>query len=389
MKKLKNKIFWTILIILSLFLITLLIIYNYQNYNLAKEDVKRSLYKTNDFKLFKENESKEFMDITMYTIVLNKNNKVIDIINPRDDYNDNILNIVNDIIENNSVSTIYIGNLYFNRYSYNYNINNYIIILDNLEINNNLLIIIKTTIALFIICEVIIIIISYLLSSWLIKPVEESFNKQKQFIADASHELKTPIAVIMVSADCLEEEYEKKYIDNIKQESDNMNRLVTSLLDLTKVENSNKVHEKVNLSKLVEKSILPLESLTYEKHITLKYNIESNIYYSCNKDEIVQLINILLDNAIKHTFKNGDIIVELKYNKGNVLLEVINKGVAIAKGEEEKIFARFYRSDKSRNRSNGNYGIGLAIAKRITQNHHGSIKARSKDGYTTFSVILK
>ena len=170
-----------------------------------------------------------------------------------------------------------------------------------------------------------------------------------------------------------------------------MNKLIRNLLDLAKIENENtdKSDEIINLSKLVEMSILTFESLAYEKDIELTYDIEKELSFKGNSEEIKELMSILLDNAIKHSKKKGQIKVTLKTDKNHLILKVMNKGEPIPPGEEEKIFERFYRVDKARNRKENRYGLGLAIAKGIVNNHHGKITASSKEEYTTFTVVLK
>ena len=126
----------------------------------------------------------------------------------------------------------------------------------------------------------------------------------------------------------------------------------------------------------------------FENKIKYEYYINENIFYKCNGEQIKQVVGILIDNAIKHTKKNGQVIVSLNKNKNNIVLKVKNSGEPIQKGEEEKIFERFYRSDESRNRDSKRYGLGLAIAKSIVEKHHGKIKAYSNNGITTFTVIF-
>ncbi len=209
-------------------------------------------------------------------------------------------------------------------------------------------------------------------------------------MADASHELKTPIAVIMANAEALEKEpEEKKWLNNIKSEADRMNELVTSLLDLAKLEEGKEVQQEENLSKIVEMSVLTFESLMYENKIELEYDIQKDINIKCNSSQIKQLVAILIDNAIKHSETNGKISIALKKQKNDTVLTVSNRGKEIPKEIREKIFERFYRADESRNRDTNRYGLGLAIAKNIVENHNGKISVESEKGITTFKVVLK
>ena len=416
MKKLKSKLFWTIFVILSLFLTTILMIFNYQDYHQAKMMVEQNLTRMNNDRnhnsmpiKIPDNDTnnnppeedsppvdaiRRFMDATIYTVLLDENNDIIELISHTEEgtVEENIQEVALEIIEDNETDTIYIGNLYTTRYSYQYQPNNHITIIDNREINHRLMNSLQLSILLFILLEIIILIISQTLSAWMIKPVKTSFNKQKQFIADASHELKTPLAIIMASAESIQvKEKNQKWLDNIKSESERMNKLIRNLLDLAKIENENtdKSDEIINLSKLVEMSILTFESLAYEKDIELTYDLEKELSFKGNSEEIKELMSILLDNAIKHSKKKGQIKVTLKTDKNHLILKVMNKGEPIPPGEEEKIFERFYRVDKARNRKENRYGLGLAIAKGIVNNHHGKITASSKEEYMTFTVVLK
>ena len=198
------------------------------------------------------------------------------------------------------------------------------------------------------------------------------------------------MSVIVASSEALETNpSEKKWLTNIKNEADRMNNLITDLLELASSENEgNLTYTEGNLSKAVELSVLTFEGRAYEKKIQLDYDIEKNIVIKMNENSIRQVVEILLDNAIKHTKEQGMVKVSLKKNN-NIELIVSNEGEPIPKGEEEKIFERFYRVDKSRNRKDNRYGLGLAIAKNIVLNHHGIIKAESSNGITSFKVILK
>ena len=169
-----------------------------------------------------------------------------------------------------------------------------------------------------------------------------------------------------------------------------MNNLITDLLEMAESENGIKENYVLeNLSKVIEISILTFEALIFEKQIKLQYDIQESISLKCNINQIKQLVSILIDNAVKHSDLNGEIIITLKKEKGNIILSVTNKGKEIPNMEREKIFERFYRLDESRNRNENRYGLGLAIAKNIVTNHNGTIQVNCENGYTTFKVIIK
>lgn len=237
---------------------------------------------------------------------------------------------------------------------------------------------------------VIIYIIAKNISKLIVKPVEESFEKQKQFVSDASHELKTPLAVIEANADVLQSKQgDSKWLGYIQNEVQSMNKLVNDLLVLAKMENTNTINkQKFNISKEVEMSVAVFESMIYEKNITLETNIDENIIFNGDSEDIKHIISILLDNAIKHTEKGNKIIVNFEKEKNDVKIEVKNQGEPIAEEDRERIFERFYRIDKARNRSEKRYGLGLSIAKSIVDKYKGTIKANSKDGYTSFVVRI-
>lgn len=419
MEKLKKKIFWVIFFILTIFLLSILCIFNYQSYNQEKKVVKDNLTRMEDNRSeqFKpdeldkkeldkntednsnkmENQLQEppvFMDAIAYTAIYNDENEVIDILNhTQNNFSyDEIKEVAEKILKENQTKTMKIGNLYWERYSYSYKEHNSLIIIDNTTIQSKLISLLKTSITIFILLEIMIIIVSVEITSWIIRPVLESFERQKQFIADASHELKTPITVIMANAEALENEPdEKKWLENIRSEAKRMNDLVTDLLDLAKLENgiNKENYHMENLSKVIEKTLLTFESLMYENNIKLEYDIMENINIICNINQMKQLVAILLDNAIQHSEKNGEIKLLLTKEKNDVVLKVSNKGKEIPKEIQEKIFERFYRADESRNRDGNRYGLGLAIAKNIVTNHNGKIAVQSDNKYTTFIVRIK
>ena len=409
MKKLKIKVFTTIFLILSISMLTILCLYNSINYYQEKKTISLNLERMivegermnldspkkdndEDLNIPKLDEPKRFMDVTMYTVILNHSDISHIISHTRDENVPSEIEVeASKILKQNSIDKIHIGNLFLERYSYRYEKDSQIIILDHLDVNHLLRRNFLFSFLIFLIFEVFSFFISTIISKWIIEPVEVSFRKQKQFIADASHELKTPLSVIMASADALENDGNQKWLANIQSEANRMSHLIKSLLDLAKLENEDisVSFENQNLSKVIELAILPFESLAFEKNVILNYDLGEDISFSCQVDEIKQLVAILMDNAVKHSRENGTISVFLKQKKDNILFQVINMGDEIPKGEEEKIFERFYRIDKARNRNENRYGLGLAIAKSIVLRHHGEIRAYSHDEITTFEVLFK
>ncbi len=415
-KKLSNKIFYTLILILSISILTVVGIFNIQNYYEQKKSINNSLnvsmtkkdrkvipptkiadasepvddvtHNTEDMK----NKNIKFMDSVIYTILLDDNNNILEVINHSNDEtsSEKISSIAKKILSNKNIKDRYIGNLYLSDYSYAYSKGDTLIILDNSKIKSSLLLSLEVSLFIFIILEILVIVLSKYLTIWIIKPVKESFAKQKQFIADASHELKTPLSVIVASSEAIDiTNQNSKWLKNIEYEANRMNLLISKLLDLAKSERMEEiVLVNNNLSKTIELSLLTFEGRAFEKDLKLSYEIEDNINILMDEDSIKELVEILLDNAIKHSKKNGSIKVSLKKDS-QVTLLVQNEGDPIPKGEEEKIFERFYRVDKSRNRKDNRYGLGLAIAKNIVLSHKGKIKASSLDRVTTFQVTFK
>lgn len=391
MKKLRNKVYVTILFILTIFQIVFCLFFNVSIYKKEKDTLDNNIKMLSsiDDDTY-QNENNIFLDYNVYTVLLTDNNEMLGIIshNYNTKVDNSIVKIAKMIIRTKDIKKV--NNLYFDRYLYYFKDGSYITIIDNYKHQQKLILSLEVSILIFLFFEVIVFYLSKLITDYIIEPAYESYNKQKEFIEDASHELKTPLSVILASCEAYETFKDKKYLDTIKDETLKMNKLVCDLLDLSKLEDDDvkKTFTNINLSKLVTKQILTFEPLAFEKNITFEDLVQDNINIYCNSEDIQSLIEIIIDNAISHSYKNNKITVSLNSLKDNVTLKITNAGEPIKKEEEDKIFERFYRSDKSRNRNKSRYGLGLAIAKRIVLNHNGSIKASSKNGFTTFTIIL-
>lgn len=391
MKKLRNKVYVTILFILTIFQIVFCLFFNVSIYKKEKDTLDNNIKMLSsiDDDTY-QNENNIFLDYNVYTVLLTDNNEILGIIshNYNTKVDNSIVKIAKMIIRTKDIKKA--NNLYFDRYLYYFKDGSYITIIDNYKHQQKLILSLEVSILLFLFFEVIVLYLSKLITDYIIEPAYESYNRQKEFIEDASHELKTPLSVILASCEAYETFKDKKYLDTIKDETLKMNKLVCDLLDLSKLEDEDvkKTFTNVNLSKLVTKQILTFEPLAFEKNITFEDLVQDNINIYCNSEDIQSLIEIIIDNAISHSYKNNKITVSLNSLKDNVTLKITNAGEPIKKEEEDKIFERFYRSDKSRNRNKSRYGLGLAIAKRIVLNHNGSIKASSKNCFTTFTIIL-
>ncbi|MDD6381423.1 MAG: HAMP domain-containing sensor histidine kinase [Lachnospiraceae bacterium] len=236
-----------------------------------------------------------------------------------------------------------------------------------------------------------VIIISVLLAKYLVKPIEENMRRQRAFVADASHELKTPLAVVDVNIDMARSTKDNdKYLGYIKGETKKMNRLIQELLTLANVEDSEseKNLETFDLSENIEGVILPFEAAAFEKGVTIEQNITPEINFTGNPIDISRMAETLIENAIDHAQAGTSVDVKLYISSKHIYFTVGNHGETIDPESQKHLFERFYRADKARNRKEGHFGLGLAIAKAIVDRHNGTISVSSADGYTLFTVAL-
>lgn len=236
---------------------------------------------------------------------------------------------------------------------------------------------------------VVLFFIAIFLANRIVAPLEESYKRQKQFVSDAGHELKTPVAVVNANAELLSREIgENQWLSNIQYENERMSALISQLLDLARTENVTPPMETVDLSRLVYGETLPFEAIAYENGLRLEQDVAQDVQVYGNSLQLKQLISILLDNAIRHSSNGSGIALRLQKGKTQVHLSVVNDGEAIPAEQRKYLFERFYRADAARNDENQHYGLGLAIAKAIVIAHKGTIQVQCADGKVTFLVAL-
>lgn len=238
-----------------------------------------------------------------------------------------------------------------------------------------------------------VIIVLYFVARFLarkiVEPLEESYEKQKQFISDAGHELKTPISVVNANAEILSRELgENKWLSNIQYENERMGKLIAQLLELARTENVTYEMEKIDFGHLVKGEALPFEMVAFENALELNTDILEGICVDGNSMQLKQLVAILVDNAIRHGVGGKEVALSLKTEKHTAKLSVINAGEEIPFEQREKLFERFYRTDDVRNSKENHYGLGLAIAKAIVTAHRGKIEVHCYNGKVEFVVTL-
>lgn len=272
-----------------------------------------------------------------------------------------------------------------------------IVLLDRTYLQNTVTQLLKSFLLVGCISLTVLLFISFYLTNKALKPIKETFEKQKQFIADASHELKTPLTIIKTNTSLVLSnpndtvKNQSKWINYISSQCDRMSELVNEMLSLAKLDvEENKIElQSINVSKVVQSIMLGFDAIIFENGIKLEENISNDIFINGDTEDIKKLFNILMDNAIKHCNKGGKITIDLFKDKNKIKLIVKNTGEGIEPEYLEKIFERFYRVDTSRVRETGGYGLGLSIAKSITTQHKGRIYAKSNVGEdTTFIVEL-
>ena len=234
----------------------------------------------------------------------------------------------------------------------------------------------------------VLFVISAFIARRIVKPLEENDKRQKRFVSDAGHELKTPIAVISANSELLKREIgESEWLDNIDYENERMSDLVKQLLVLSHAESGDLPKETLDFSKLVDGEALPFESLAFEKGKRIDSDIEQGLFVEGNPNQLRQLVSILLDNALEHG--TGERIeLSLCREKHSARLTVSNNSAEMSEEKLSRLFERFYRADEARSADGSHYGLGLSIAKAVTEAHGGEIRAQYGDGKIHVTVSL-
>lgn len=232
---------------------------------------------------------------------------------------------------------------------------------------------------------------SRIISRWLTQPIEDMISSEKKFISNASHELKTPLAVIRANTQLLQKEIsaDNKHLEYIHQETERMIVLVNKMLTLVRLDTAqNQAQPKrFRVDEALYDIIYPMESVAYEKKIRMTVDIQEEMYIDGIEDQIQNLLSILLNNAISYTPEYGEIVIRAYIQAKKFYLKVSNSGDPIPEEIRDRLFERFFRADEARE-YNGHYGLGLSIASSIAANHGGRIRVDYEDHKNVFSVVL-
>ena len=230
---------------------------------------------------------------------------------------------------------------------------------------------------------VMVLLLLMPLSARIVRPIAQSYEKQKQFITDAGHELKTPITIIRADADVLDEELpDSEWITDIRTQTDRLSSLTNDLIYLSRMEESDAKPPMLDfsLSDAVSDTAQPFQSVARMQNKSFTVQVQPMLTLRGDEKSVRKLVSVLLDNAMKYSPEGGSIALSLKKNGRQILLSVTNTATNIEKGNQDRLFDRFYRADASRNSETGGFGLGLAIAKAVVDAHKGKIAAVSPDG---------
>lgn len=348
------------------------------------------------FDIFENNIPQVLNNTSAFYLVVNKNKQIISIndgnlMQPIE--NQEAKNYVKQIFENNkSCGSIKKDNTVYSYTTHDNNDLKLIIFINDSFTDTSTGNLLKISLLIGILIWLILFVLIIIVSGYVVKPVADSMERQKQFISNASHELKTPITVISTTIDIIENKKGKdRWTECIKEQSKKMYHLVTELLDLSRlleVHTARSSFKINNISNIISDSLLYFESMLFENGKTLTQDIENDITLNCDENKIAQLIYILMDNALKYSDDNSEISFSLKKAKDSVIINCANPCSNFSASDTSKLFKRFYRSDNDHSHETSGFGLGLSIAQAIAQLHNGTISASYKDNVISFTVIL-
>lgn len=323
---------------------------------------------------------------TFYSVLLSPDGDVMDAENTSARYSDDELVIIAQKVRNEKEQGVS-GSLLYRYKAYG----EYILVafMDNAVMQESITTLFRYTLILGGIAIIVMFFFARIAAQKIVQPLEESYQKQKQFISDAGHELKTPISVVSANAEMIERQVgTNQWLANIQHENIRMGRLVMQLLELARTEQVVSEKTEIDFSHLVLGETLPFETVAFERGLTLESDISENICITGNAQQLAQLVSILIDNGIRHSADGGAVTVSLMAEKGNAVLSVRNMGNPIPAEKQKYLFERFYRVDEARNGEENHYGLGLAIAKSIVTVHGGTIRVCCQDKTIEFSARL-
>lgn len=404
-KKLKRKFIMITMTFITLILVTVLAILCFDSYQRTKTDITNSLnfalYKYNDHPTFEIDFSRENPknnndprpNMNSFTIITDSSNNILELYSRNyqisNETSQNLIDSINDKSEGILISQ----NLAYKKDTKD---EGYVYAFVDISIaKENLISMLMTAILIAIGSILAFLILTILLANWSLRPVAISWQQQKQFLADASHELKTPLTVILANTDLSltkkqDESKLKQSLQSIQSESMRMKKLVEDLLFLAKndTQKENVLNSICNISDIALSCVLSFETIAFEKGIILESDIQENQLALGNENQFKQLISIFLDNATKYTPTGKKIHFTLKKKDNQILIIIHNEGSYIDKENIKHIFDRFYRCDPAR-KYQGGYGLGLSIANQIASNLKIKIDVSSeqKKG-TTFTLWI-
>lgn len=394
-QSLRRRLVIILMALLSLVFLLILFAINWQNYNFnvwQNKQLLRHTIRSVGSDAFRENPSDnpKLDDLSYGTVQISLDGSATVLINKLDKYNDEELcRFSEEIMKQNkydgySRSTVYVLRNPPDKLPV-------LIFMDNnyaIENSKNLIIL---SVVFGIIGLGLLLGISVYLSRRLVEPVAASFESQRQFVSNASHELKTPLTIISANIDLLESEIgTPRQLQYIRSETNRMTSLVNQLLTLARMGTpvTNELAKDFSFTQAVMGILLPFESVAYERDIRLDIEVSRGLTFHGNEEQIQQLVSILVDNAICHTPEHGRIDIMAQRQHKKIILSVSNTGDPIPESDRRKIFERFYQADESRSGQSERYGLGLAIAQSIVEKHHGKISVDCREGYTIFLVSM-